>query len=219
LQDRAPARQGFRDLQEQSAVQGAAKVRVRSSLAAPPPGERQTDVFRWVDTRTGILPRLSTTAASSKRTDMGRTQAAFFVIAVAGAGLPFLLQMRHRRTAPGEAMAMNRIATSLTAVTFALAAGALALPAQAEILQTQTQSVPLSAKVQQEQHMNLPTRGMTMDQVKREYGAPLKVLATRGGSSKYQPPIHRWEYPKYIVYFEYKHVIHSVLRTPGPNSL
>jgi hypothetical protein len=116
-------------------------------------------------------------------------------------------------------MAMNRIATSSTAVIFALAAGVLALPAQADTLQTQTQSVPLSAKVQQEQHMDLPTRGMTMDQVKREYGAPLKVLATRGGSSKYQPPIHRWEYSKYIVYFEYKHVIHSVLRTPGPDSL
>jgi hypothetical protein len=120
-------------------------------------------------------------------------------------------------------MAMNRIATSLTAVTFALAAGALAspAPAHAETLQTQTttQSIPLRAKVQQEQHMNLPTRGMTMAQVKREYGAPLKVLATRGGSSKYQPPIHRWEYAKYIVYFEYKHVIHSVLRTPGPHAL
>ena len=114
---------------------------------------------------------------------------------------------------------MNRIATSLIAVTFALAAAALASPAYAETLQTQTQSVPLSAKVQQEQNMNLPKRGMSMAQVKSEYGAPLKVLATRGGSSRYQPPIHRWEYPNYIVYFEYEHVIHSVLRTPGAHAL
>jgi hypothetical protein len=77
----------------------------------------------------------------------------------------------------------------------------------------------LRMKVQQEQRMNLPTRGMTMNQVKRKFGAPLKVLPTRGGSSKFQPPIHRWEYARYIVYFEYSHVIHSVLRTPGPDSL
>ena len=107
---------------------------------------------------------------------------------------------------------MKRIATSLIAATFALAAAPLLLP-------TPVHAESLSTKVNQEHGMNLPKRGMTMDQVKREYGAPLKVLATRGGSSKQQPPIHRWEYSNYIVYFEYSHVIHSVLRTPGPHSL
>ena len=107
---------------------------------------------------------------------------------------------------------MKRSALSLFAATLALAAAPLLLsaPAHAESLRV---------KVQQEQRMNLPTRGMTMAQVKREYGAPIKELPTRGGSSKHQPPIHRWEYAKYIVYFEYSHVIHSVLRTPGPDSL
>ncbi len=117
---------------------------------------------------------------------------------------------------------MNRIATSLIAASLALGVAPLLLsaPVRADTLQTQTvHSVPLRVKVQKEQRYNLPKRGMTMDQVKREYGTPEKVLATRGGSSKRQPPIHRWEYPKYIVYFEYSHVIHSVLRTPGPHSL
>jgi len=128
----------------------------------------------------------------------------------------------HRRRAPGEAIAMNRIATSLIAASLALGVAPLlrSAPVRADTLQTQTvHSVPLRVKVQKEQRYNLPKRGMTMDQVKREYGTPEKVLATRGGSSKRQPPIHRWEYPKYIVYFEYSHVIHSVLRTPGPHSL
>jgi len=107
---------------------------------------------------------------------------------------------------------MKRIATSLIAATLALASAPLLLP-------TTAHAESLRVKVKQEQNYNMPKRGMTMDQVKREYGAPLKVLATRGGSSKYQPPIHRWEYSKYIVYFEYSHVIHSVLRTPGPHSL
>lgn len=107
---------------------------------------------------------------------------------------------------------MKRIATSLIAATLALAATPLlfSAPVHAESLRV---------KVQKEQRMNLPTRGMTMAQVKSRYGAPIKELPTRGGSSKFQPPIHRWEYAKYIVYFEYSHVIHSVLRTPGPDSL
>lgn len=107
---------------------------------------------------------------------------------------------------------MKRIAASLIATTLALAAAPLLLP-------TPAHAETLRMKVQQEKHYNMPKRGMTMAEVRREYGAPLKVLATRGGSSKYQPPIHRWEYAKYIVYFEYSHVIHSVLRTPGPHAL
>ncbi|MGH8126288.1 MAG: hypothetical protein ACREPK_10645 [Rhodanobacteraceae bacterium] len=107
---------------------------------------------------------------------------------------------------------MKRIATSLIAATLAFAAAPLLLP-------TPVHAETLKMKVKQEQRLNMPKRGMTMAQVKSQFGAPLKVLATRGGSSKYQPPIHRWEYAKYIVYFEYSHVIHSVLRTPGPHSL
>lgn len=106
---------------------------------------------------------------------------------------------------------MKRIAISLIAATFALTAAPLMFP-------TTAHAESLRMKVKQEQRMNLPTRGMTMDQVKRAFGAPLKVLPTRGGSSKFQPPIHRWEYAKYIVYFEYKHVIHSVAISPGPNA-
>jgi len=107
---------------------------------------------------------------------------------------------------------MKRIATSLIAATLALAAAPLLFPAPAH-------AESLRMKVQKEQRMNLPKRGMSMADVKRAYGAPLKVLPTRGGSSKHQPPIHRWEYANYIVYFEYKHVIHSVLSTPGANAL
>lgn len=107
---------------------------------------------------------------------------------------------------------MKTITTSLFAAALALGATPLLLPAPAH-------AETLRMKVQQEHRMNLPTRGLTMAEVKSRYGAPLKVLPTRGGSSKYQPPIHRWEYSNYIVYFEYSHVIHSVLRTPGPHAL
>lgn len=73
-------------------------------------------------------------------------------------------------------------------------------------------------RVQQEKSMNLPTRGMSMSQVEKRYGAPQRKLAPRGGDSKKHPVINRWEYSDFIVYFQGSHVIHSVLNTPAGNN-
>ena len=73
-------------------------------------------------------------------------------------------------------------------------------------------------RVQQEQAMNLPGRGMSMGQVERRYGTPVRKLDARGGDSKAHPVINRWEYSNFIVYFEHQHVIHSVLNTPAGNN-
>jgi len=51
-----------------------------------------------------------------------------------------------------------------------------------------------------------PTRGMTMDQVASKFGAPSDKTPAVG-----KPPISRWQYPGFIVYFEGDHVIHSVI--------
>ncbi|HXA37153.1 MAG TPA: hypothetical protein VNW26_12510 [Steroidobacteraceae bacterium] len=51
-----------------------------------------------------------------------------------------------------------------------------------------------------------PTRGMTMDQVTMKFGAPATKVPAVG-----KPPISRWEYPGFVVYFEFEHVIHSVV--------
>jgi hypothetical protein len=58
---------------------------------------------------------------------------------------------------------------------------------------------------------DMPVRGMTMAKVQARFGAPSQKLAAVG-----QPPITRWEYDSYIVYFEYDHVIHSVPKHPQP---
>lgn len=108
---------------------------------------------------------------------------------------------------------MMRSTRSLFAAALLLAASAFALPVSTAHAES------LRMKVQQEQQMNLPRRGLSMAQVEREYGAPLRKLQTRGGDTRLHPPIHRWEYPGYIVYFERNHVIHSVVRTPGPHAL
>lgn len=51
----------------------------------------------------------------------------------------------------------------------------------------------------------LPSAGMTMSSVQAKYGVPLKKLDPIG-----KPPISRWQYPKFTVYFEYDHVVHSI---------
>ena len=51
-----------------------------------------------------------------------------------------------------------------------------------------------------------PIRGMSMDQVATKFGAPVTKVPAVG-----KPPISRWEYPGFVVYFEADHVIHSVV--------
>ena len=72
----------------------------------------------------------------------------------------------------------------------------------------------LQTQVRREAHMDMPRRGLTMAQVEKRFGAPERRLPVRGGGSRWQPPIHRWVYPGYIVYFEHKIVIHSVADAP-----
>lgn len=50
-----------------------------------------------------------------------------------------------------------------------------------------------------------PARGMTMEQVAAKFGEPATKVPAVG-----KPPIARWEYPGFIVYFEHEHVIHAV---------
>ena len=51
----------------------------------------------------------------------------------------------------------------------------------------------------------VPPRGLTMAQVEQRYGAPADRLAAVG-----QPPITRWVYPSFVVFFEGNIVIHAV---------
>lgn len=51
-----------------------------------------------------------------------------------------------------------------------------------------------------------PTRGMSMDNVEQQYGQAQQTFAAVG-----EPPITRWDYADFVVYFEYNTVIHSVV--------
>jgi len=62
------------------------------------------------------------------------------------------------------------------------------------------------------QEMDLPRRGESMTSVERRFGTPSQKHAPVGGGSKVQPPITRWDYANFSVYFEHSHVVNAVLR-------
>jgi hypothetical protein len=51
-----------------------------------------------------------------------------------------------------------------------------------------------------------PARGMKMSEVAAQFGNPVTKVPAIG-----KPPISRWEYQGFVVYFEYDHVIHTVV--------
>lgn len=50
-----------------------------------------------------------------------------------------------------------------------------------------------------------PTRGMTQANVESSFGTPQSIVSAVG-----DPPISRWEYAGFVVFFEHDRVIHSV---------
>jgi hypothetical protein len=59
-----------------------------------------------------------------------------------------------------------------------------------------------------ESNVERPGRGMTMKTVEAKYGAPQQRHPAVG-----QPPITRWDYPSFSVFFEHEYVIHAVLNS------
>ena len=57
-----------------------------------------------------------------------------------------------------------------------------------------------------------PRAGMSMTQVESSYGSPSQRHAAVGGATVDHPPITRWDYPSFSVYFEHDRVIHAVAR-------
>lgn len=58
-----------------------------------------------------------------------------------------------------------------------------------------------------------PKKGESMAQVTAHFGQPSKRYKAVGGGSKRQPPITRWDYAGFYVFFENSHVVRSVV--PG----
>ncbi len=86
-----------------------------------------------------------------------------------------------------------------------LATGLLGFAGVAESGLAETVAIDNGIAVK-ESDLATPTRGMTMTEVADKFGAPVTKIPAVGN-----PPISRWEYPGFVVYFERDHVIHSVI--------
>jgi hypothetical protein len=78
----------------------------------------------------------------------------------------------------------------------------LATPAQADLIVVDGQVQLQPATVE------TPRRGMSMKAVEARFGAPRNRIAAVG-----EPPISRWEYDGFTVYFERDLVLHTVVRS------
>ena len=86
---------------------------------------------------------------------------------------------------------------------FGIACGLVVAPSYAQNLQmAEAPAVEASA--------DTPTRGMTMAQVEARFGAPAQRHDAVG-----RPPITRWVYPGFVVFYEYQHVVHAVAVRPA----
>jgi hypothetical protein len=57
----------------------------------------------------------------------------------------------------------------------------------------------------------LPSKGQSMTEVVKKFGQPKLKHAAVGGGQPKQPPITRWDYEGFSVFFEHSHVIDAVV--------
>ena len=93
----------------------------------------------------------------------------------------------------------------MTRTVLALMIGTAAFLAPVDTMQA---DVLLIEEVRQAESMRLPVNGMNKVDVQAEFGAPAQTHAAVG-----DPPITRWDYERWSVYFEHDLVLFSVLKS------
>jgi len=100
----------------------------------------------------------------------------------------------------------SRAPTLSAARIAALAAGLLLLVS----VTARAETVAIEDQVSVRQSdIDRPGRGMSMKSVEARFGAPQERHPAVGA-----PPITRWDYPLFTVFFEHEYVIHAVVN-PG----
>lgn len=96
---------------------------------------------------------------------------------------------------------MDRLRSSILAVTLGIL-----------LTGTATADVLLMDSIQSAPTVDTPRTGLNMDSVRTKYGNPVQVnpaVSTDGDPRR--PPITRWDYDGYSVFFENDLVLHSVV--------
>lgn len=65
--------------------------------------------------------------------------------------------------------------------------------------------IPVGEQAKAEPAIDMPAKGMSKERVKSLFGEPLEEIPAKG-----QPPISRWKYQEFTVYFDSNTVIHCV---------
>jgi hypothetical protein len=98
-------------------------------------------------------------------------------------------------------LAMDSIRSLVLVIGLALLGGT---PVLADVL--------LMEGIQSAPAVDTPHNGITMAQVRQQYGNPVTEHPAVG-----EPPITRWDYDGYSVFFEYDLVLHSVVHRQAQN--
>lgn len=80
---------------------------------------------------------------------------------------------------------------------------AVAAPLVAEEVRMPIGAKPMAGG---QQSMNVPRHGMSQAQVEQRFGSPRRTAGPVG-----EPPIREWHYGGFVVYFEDRRVIHTVV--------
>lgn len=65
--------------------------------------------------------------------------------------------------------------------------------------------IPVGEQAKTQPMVDMPAKGMSKERVRSLFGAPLEEIPPTG-----QPPISRWKYQEFTVYFDNNTVIHCV---------
>ena len=102
---------------------------------------------------------------------------------------------------------MDSIRCAVLATTLAFL---VSLPVSADVL--------LMDSIESAPAVQTPRTGLSMANVRAGYGDPVTehpAVSTSGNPN--HPPITRWDYNDFSVYFEHDKVVHSVVHRPGAN--
>ncbi len=97
----------------------------------------------------------------------------------------------------------------------AIAASFIALAS----LPSHADNTPLAVRASQPIAAPHPSRGMTMAQVQKQFGAPQSKMDPRGGQKRDWPTINRWVYPQFTVYFQRDRVLDVVANKASANEV
>lgn len=102
-----------------------------------------------------------------------------------------------------------------------LLAPALCIAQERDVIVITEASAPATVQLNQlgtfDSAAYLPRKGISKAAVSSQFGTPSVRHPPVGGGSKLQPPITRWDYAHFSVFFEYNHVIDAVqIGNPAP---